>query len=171
MNKNDGNEVYILGKDLCNRQNRRRINRRYLFFAISLFVITLIICVYNSNINQGLKTEPLKEVEILPENASAPKFRENLDFSEFLKWIGENLKYPKGLETEDAKVIVTFTINKKGDIDNIKILSQPQRKEFGQQVVSLLKRCPKWYPGKLANGESADIDYTLPISFTKKKKY
>ena len=75
------------------------------------------------------------------------------------------------LETKKAKVVVSFVITNEGTIDNIKIISEPEQKAFAKEVVLLLKKCPKWTPGKLADGTPVSISYILPVNFNNIKRF
>ena len=161
--------VYIIG------QHTKYTKNVLLFIAfIVAGILSVIAGVYLYNkqtcpqkTSQG---KSLEEVEVISRDATAPKFMGNKNFQQFLVWIGKNLKYPHGHENENAEVIVAFTISKEGTITDIQILLEPQNKAFGQQVVSLLKQCPRWAPGRLANGTATDIRYTLPVRFSKIRK-
>jgi TonB family protein len=169
MKTNSENEVYIIGKGSPRPQRRKRL------IIVLLVSIVLLLTAATAYFSMGdvpyKSSDEITDLEVFPKDATAPKFDDKEDFSEFLKWVGSNLQYPKGHETEEAKVIVSFTISKQGDMTNIEIISQPEDKSFGREVVSLLKRCPHWSPAILANGEKVSVNYKLPISFTPKRKY
>ena len=69
-----------------------------------------------------------------------------------------------GLEVPHAHIHL-IPITQEGDMADIEIVSQPEQKAFGQQVVSLLKTCPKWAPARLADGTATNMRYTLPVKF------
>ena len=161
--------VYVIG------QHTKLVHKKHSFVLWSLLALLCLIIVvvflglFNKK-NTNTQNTSLEEVEVISKDAIAPKFMGNQDFQRFLLWIGQNLQYPEGHETEDARVVVSFTISKGGDIKDIQIISEPQEKSFGRQVVSLLEKCPKWEPGRLADGNAIDISYTLPVRFSKTKK-
>lgn len=161
--------VYIIGQ-------HTKYTKKVLFFiafiVLGILSVTTGIYLYNKQTYppKNSQGKSLEEVEVISKDASAPKFMCNQNFQQFLVWIGKNLKYPHGHENENAEVVVAFTISKEGTITDIQILQEPSNKAFGQQVVSLLKRCPRWAPGRLANGTATDIRYTLPVRFSKTRK-
>lgn len=167
MNKiNNEDRVYVIG------QHTKYTKKVLLLIVVGILILIAGIYLYNKlaytpTSSQG---KSLEEIEVIPKNAIAPKFMGNQDFQKFLIWIGNNLKYPHGYENENAEVVVAFTISKNGTITNIQILQEPHEKAFGRQVVSLLKQCPRWAPGRLANGTATDIRYTLPVKFSKTRK-
>lgn len=161
--------VYIIG------QHTKYIKK--VLFIIAFLVVGILgvivgVYLYNKQTSPQKTSQgkSLEEVEVISKDAIAPKFMGNQNFQQFLVWVGKNLKYPHGHENENAEVVVAFTISKEGSITDIQILQEPQDKAFGQQVVSLLKQCPRWAPGRLANGTATDIRYTLPVRFSKIRK-
>ena len=157
--KNMENDVYVIG-------SKKRAH--WLRYVIIALCIAAGVALWLGQGRQKRSTQPTQElnaIEVLPENAMSPKFDGQYDFSEFLKWVSANIKYPKGLESVEAKVVVAFVITQEGDMADIEIVSQPEQKAFGQQVVSLLKTCPKWAPARLADGTATNMRYTLPVKF------
>ena len=85
-----------------------------------------------------------------------------------MTYIWKNIKYP-----DDAikagikgKVLVTFVIDKDGNVINPKIVRSlsPTTDKEALRVVSSL---PKWIPGK-QSGKNVDVKYSVPISFALK---
>jgi len=171
MHKTDNEDrVYVIGQ-------RTKYTKKVLI-SIVFFVVGIFILIAGSiYLSKKLAVTPtssqgksLDEVEVISKDAIAPKFMGNKDFSAFLMWLGSQLQYPRGHENEDARVVVAFTISSEGKITNVQILQEPGNPQFGQQVVKLLKQCPRWAPGRLANGQATDIRYTLPVRFSKTRK-
>lgn len=75
------------------------------------------------------------------------------------------MKYPKGLENKDAKVVIKFTVNTAGKLEKFQILESPKEKAFEQAVISLLKESPQWAPAELTDGTKVNMEFTLPVSF------
>lgn len=163
--KNNDNDVYFLG-------NKQQNHLRKYAVAITFAVICALGIVYIFSIKSDVTyKQGLPTIETLPPNATSPKFKGRYDFTKFLEWVSKNLTYPTEHETENAKVVVSFVITKEGTVDHIKILSQPKQKAFAKEVVLLLQKCPKWAPGKLADGTPVNISYTLPIKFSNVKRF
>lgn len=116
------------------------------------------------------KTYELQTVDIMPDSARAPLFMGKYPMREFLIWVSKRVKYPKGYETRDDKVVVSFVITDKGRLDSIKIISQPEARVFGQQVAGILLKCPHWEPARLADGTPVTVSYTLPVKFRRERK-
>ena len=65
---------------------------------------------------------------------------------------------PKGR----VKMYVTFRINKKGEIDKIKV--RAPFNNLKKEVIRVINKLPKMKPGK-QRGKNIGVQYTLPISF------
>ncbi|WP_426484091.1 energy transducer TonB [Flavobacterium sp. 2] len=81
----------------------------------------------------------------------------------FFMFVDNNFKYP---EVDDdhfkgSKVYVTFIVEKDGALTDIKILRDAGY-ETGKEAIRVLKKCPKWIPGK-QNGKNVRVLYSLPI--------
>ena len=169
--KNDADEVYFLGNKNTHKPYRL-IGAIAMLLAIcggvAMYCGTGKGCIHKSNTIYG---KELPELTTLPDDATAPKFEGKHGFSKFMEWLALNLKYPNGMETQNAKVVVSFLITKDGTIDDIKIVSQPKQEAFAKEVVRLLHICPRWSPGTLADGTRVDIRYTLPVNFSNVKRF
>ena len=165
--KSHDNDVYFIG-------NKKRVAWLwYAIFIVCTAIGAILACWLNYENSQKYcqDRQELKAVEVLPDNATPPKFNGLYDFGEFTKWLAANIKYPEGLETVNAKVVITFLITKEGNLTNIEVVAQPEQQEFAKQVVDILETCPQWAPGKLADGTPTDISYTLPINFNNTKHF
>jgi protein TonB len=107
------------------------------------------------------KEEVVDEIfEIVEEGASPAG-----GMTAFLKWVGENMKYPAqarrmGIE---GKVFVQFVVDKDGSLTDIKVL-----RGIGggcdEEAVRVLQKAAKWTPGK-QRGKSVKQRMSLPITF------
>ena len=83
----------------------------------------------------------------------------------FYKFLGENIKYPKAAKDENVQgnVFVSFTVEKDGTIEDVKVV-----KELGagtdEEAVRVLKLSKRWNAG-LMNGKPVRVKYNLPIRF------
>ena len=88
--------------------------------------------------------------------------------SELMKFIQENMQYPKiatkkGIE---GRVICQFTIKKDGSIDHKSIIViRGLHKSLDKEAVRVIKKMPKWKPGKDYEGQVQDCKYTIPVTF------
>lgn len=167
MNKED-NEVYFLGKNKP-KQHSKRI---YLYTLILLAILGISGWIYyKSTIKKTDNTEILQTVSIHPKKTilKRPRFDKDKDITAFYSWIAQNLKYPKGLENKDAKVVIKFTVNTAGKLEKFQILESPKEKAFEQAVISLLKESPQWSPAELTDGTKVNMEFTLPVSFKPEK--
>ncbi|MDP4206859.1 MAG: energy transducer TonB, partial [Bacteroidota bacterium] len=59
--------------------------------------------------------------------------------------------------------VISFVINTKGEISNIKIVRSIGI-ECDEEAVRIVKLMPKWKPG-MDKGKVVPVQYTLPIKF------
>ena len=78
------------------------------------------------------------------------------------KFINKKLKKPlyEG-ETVKAKAVVAFTIEKDGNITNVRVIRDPGY-NIAKELERVIKLSRKWSPG-INNGEVVRVGYTLPI--------
>ena len=86
--------------------------------------------------------------------------------TELTKFIQENMQYPKiaikkGIE---GRVICQFTVTKDGSIEDI-IVVRGLHKSSDKEAVRVIKKMPKWKPGKNYKSEVKDFKYTIPVTF------
>lgn len=80
------------------------------------------------------------------------------------KYIAENLKYPKtAIKGEQGRVIVSFVINKRGKVGDVKLIRSVSP-ELDAEAVRVIQDMPDWIPGK-QKGKAVNVRYTIPIVF------
>lgn len=81
------------------------------------------------------------------------------------QFVGTNLKFPKKARKNNVTgdVVVEFVIEKDGSVGDVNI-TQSLTPECDQAVVDMVKKMPKWTPGKKDN-KDVRVLYTMPISF------
>ena len=82
-----------------------------------------------------------------------------------MKFLADNMVYPEisAKIKVSGRCVVRFLVTKTGDVDSIQI-EQSLFRPFDEAVISVVKRLPKFKPGK-RNGEPVDVWYTLPVTF------
>jgi protein TonB len=107
-------------------------------------------------------TKPVIEKEFLQAEIM-PEFEGGV--KQMYKWLGNNLRYPVNATYNgiQCKVIVTFIIEKDGQISNVKVL-----KGIGigcdEEAERVINEMPKWNAG-MQNGTPVRVRYTIPLSF------
>lgn len=104
------------------------------------------------------------EEEVFVRVEQMPQFRGGTQL-DFKKYIQEQIIYPKeaieaGIE---GRVFVSFTINEKGEIEDIKIVRGVDPL-LDNEVLRVLKLSPKWTPGK-QRGKPVKTSFTIPVEF------
>jgi len=92
---------------------------------------------------------------------------QNSGAEEFSRWLMQHVIYPEEAQENNiqAKIVVSFTINKDGTLSDIEI--ENPRKEYSElenEVIRVVKKSPKWTPAK-HKGEFVNIKYTMPVIF------
>ena len=86
--------------------------------------------------------------------------------SELMKFIQKNMRYPKkaikkGIEGRET---CQFKVTKDGSIEDI-IVVRGLHKSLDKEAVRVIKKMPKWKPGKNYKSEVKDFKYTIPVTF------
>lgn len=79
------------------------------------------------------------------------------------KYVGDHFNYPSELEKDrpHGKVVVQFTVNKKGRVVDVVVL-QGLHPLLDQEAVRVIKSMPNWKAG-IQNGEPVNVKMKLPI--------
>jgi protein TonB len=83
----------------------------------------------------------------------------------FRKWLSKNIHYPEDAISNDVngKVFLQFTIDKTGNICDIKVL-KGIHPVIDQAAIRALKSSPKWTAAS-KDGQPVRVSYFLPIAF------
>ncbi len=81
------------------------------------------------------------------------------------EYVIKNLKYPAEARNNNVqgRVIVSFTVDKDGSIQDIRVL-RGIGSGADEEAVRVVAQSPKWIPGTI-NGQPARVAYTMPINF------
>ncbi|WP_442266597.1 energy transducer TonB [Tenacibaculum sp. ZS6-P6] len=118
----------------------------------------------------GLKIIPFNYVDEIPlfkECESSPIYKQEKCFKQSIsKHIQKHIRYPensydKGIQ---GRVLVQFTILKDGSIGQMNIRPPYKGEELGKEAERIIKRLPKFVPGKHA-GKEVIVKYGIPITF------
>jgi TonB family protein len=85
--------------------------------------------------------------------------------SEFGKFLGENIKYPKRALNNriSGAVVLAFVVERDGSLSNFVVKSSPDP-ELSAEALRVLMRSPRWVPGK-QYGRPVRVTYTIPVRF------
>ncbi|MEZ5045670.1 MAG: M56 family metallopeptidase [Chitinophagaceae bacterium] len=87
-----------------------------------------------------------------------------------MDYLVKNLNYPKYSKKKgiEGRVMVGFIISSEGEVKDVKILRSPDNgKELEAEAMRVIKNMPKWRPG-YQNGKAVNVQYRLPILFSRK---
>ena len=128
-----------------------------------------------NDVLSSLKRIPFHLVEQIPlfsKCKNSPLLEQSKCFEQqMVKHVIRNFNYPKAslLNKIEGRVLVQFTINKKGEVVNIKKRGPKNGEELEKEAERLIKKLPKFIPGK-HNGDFVNVKYALPITFRAPKK-
>lgn len=82
-----------------------------------------------------------------------------------LKYIGQNVNYPVICQENGVQgmVSVSFVINEKGEVTNVKAYRGPDP-NLEREAVRVVSSLPNWKPGK-QRGKPVKVSYTVPVRF------
>ncbi len=89
--------------------------------------------------------------------------------TKMIEFLCENIKYPKEAAErgEQGKVYVGFVVDTDGSITDVSVVRSVS-KVLDEAAVEIVKKMPKWTPGK-HQGKTVRVKFMLPITFTAKK--
>ncbi|WP_300666786.1 TonB family protein [Fluviicola sp.] len=125
--------------------------------------------------DEGLADVPLPVVESSRIVAKEPEIYSVVDeIAEFpggtamlKKYLADNLRYPPAAKELgiSGKAYVKFVVSKEGEILNVQIIKGvPDCNECNTEAIRLVKKMPKWKPGKF-QGKPVDSYFNLPVEF------
>ena len=87
------------------------------------------------------------------------------DANDFSNWVNQNIKYPQEAIDQNisGKVILQFTVNKEGEVKDVKVL-RGVNELLDNEAVRVVSASPKWEAGS-QNGVPVAVNYTFPVVF------
>lgn len=85
-----------------------------------------------------------------------------------MKYLSDNINYPQSAMENgiQGKVVLRFVVSASGEVSRVIVMKELSGcKECGLEAVRVVKKMPKWKPGK-ANGKVVDCYFNLPVSFS-----
>lgn len=85
--------------------------------------------------------------------------------AELIKFLSENLKYPKECEENgiQGRVVCSFVVEEDGSISSLRVV-RPIHPLLDKEAIRVLSKMPKWKPGMI-KGQVVRVKYTTPLSF------
>lgn len=128
-------------------------------------ILLVLICFAQNSFSQSKNTQttnPDKDNTIY--NAAGidvkPEFPGGME--KLHKFINQNYIIPKDKPADiKGKVYVTFIIEKDGSLSEIKTIKDIGY-GTGAEAIRIMKKCPKWIPGKI-NNNPIRVLYSIPI--------
>lgn len=130
-----------------------------------LMIIPLAACLTFTTVSMTIPSNSEKSTIVQPDDEGTPA--EFPGGNEALvKFMTENIKYPKALAKENiqGKVFVEFTISKDGKVMNPQVVKSSGHEAFDDEAIRVINKMPDWEPG-MKNGNAVDSKMTLPFMF------
>ena len=131
--------------------------RKNVSLKVALMMLVLLFSFMTSTAQTKKNNMVYDVVEVMPQFPGGQ--------TAMLKYIMENIKYPKQIMEEgiQGRVTVRFIVEKDGSISDVKpILSVHPL--LNKEAVRVVKSMPKWSPGK-HNGKPVRVRFNLPVMF------
>ena len=80
-----------------------------------------------------------------------------------MEYLAKNVKYPKNRPRLTGRIIVQFTITKKGEITDAKVV-RGINPDYDKEALRVIKKMPHWKPGTQM-GKPVNVKFTVPIIF------
>lgn len=82
-----------------------------------------------------------------------------------VNYLSKNIVYPAQAVTEkiEGKVVLQFTITKKGRIKDVEVIKSAHPL-LDAEAVCVLERMPRWVPGQ-KDGKPVNVKFFLPVTF------
>lgn len=131
--------------------------RKNVSLKVALMMLVLLFCFTTSTAQTKKSNMVYDVVEVMPQFPGGQ--------TAMLKYIMENIKYPKQIMEEgiQGRVTVSFIVEKDGRVSNVRLLRSVQPL-LDKEAVRVVKSMPKWSPGK-HNGKPVRVRFNLPVMF------
>ena len=131
--------------------------RKNVSLKVALMMLVLLFSFMTSTAQTKKNNMVYDVVEVMPQFPGGQ--------TAMLKYIMENIKYPKQIMEEgiQGRVTVSFIVEKDGRVSNVRLLRSVQS-ALDKEAVRVVKSMPKWSPGK-HNGKPVRVRFNLPVMF------
>ena len=131
--------------------------RKNVSLKVALMMLVLLFSFMTSTAQTKKNNMVYDVVEVMPQFPGGQ--------TAMLKYIMENIKYPKQIMEEgiQGRVTVSFIVEKDGRVSNVRLLRSVQPL-LDKEAVRVVKSMPKWSPGK-QNGKPVRVRFNLPVMF------
>ncbi|MCR4031660.1 MULTISPECIES: hypothetical protein [Flavobacterium] len=121
------------------------------------------VCVKSEKTNNNKKQVAKEPIYINGEVASYVNAEFPGGIDQFYTFFSKEFKTPEDQYLKNSKIKISFAVEKDGSMSYLQ--SEPAiDKSLEQEIIRVLKACPKWQPG-LLDGKKTKMQYSLPIAF------
>lgn len=106
------------------------------------------------------------EVPLFPKCENSTNSKSDCFNNQFSKHFAKNFDPEQASEEGvTGRVFIQFTINVKGEVNNLFVKSRKKNLQLENEINRVIKNLPKFTPGK-HNGLPVNVKYSLPINFS-----
>jgi periplasmic protein TonB len=104
-------------------------------------------------VEPAIPTGPFENAEVMP------SFN-----GDIVKYMLRHIRQPDDLEEGERIVVrVKFIVNEEGNISDVQVI-QSGRRDLDEEVVRVVKKMPRWNPGKQGN-RAVPVYFNMPVTF------
>jgi len=131
--------------------------KKYFYSKLLIFIVLIGF----TSISQIKAQDVYRKVDVMPEFVGGQ--------TALNQFITQNITWPKASNdaVKEGTVYVTFIVEKDGSITQIKAVKSIGE-SFEKEAENVVKKMPKWTPGK-NGGQAVRVMLSLPIEFKTKK--
>ena len=140
-------------------KNKQQENRKFRLIGILAIILTSTFVFANTKNTKSFVSEQTNNfitdedttVFLFNKIDKKPKFPGGIE--QLLKYLSENIKYPKTAKDAgiQGKVYISFVINKNGEVTDVKAIKGVS-KELDEEAIRVISTMPNWSPG-IQNGK------------------
>lgn len=173
-------EVHYLEQQLLSRQ-KSGLGIKIVGVSLGLSAALVSSPLYGQEIAKDSLNKSLPQTEVVCKDSKVPVSQEEEALfgmveaqpqfpgghKALMEYLANNIKYPKNKPRLSGRVIVQFTITKKGKIIDAKV-ARGIHPDYDKEALRIIKKMPRWEPGTQM-GKPVNVRFTVPVIFQTKQ--
>ena len=161
---NNFNNQLLIKKRIAMMKTQKTNNIKALNYLLIIPIMVIALMGAASLNAQESNAKTVKKADKIYEKVDQmPEFKGGMDA--LMKYMGDNVTYPEKAKEEkiEGKVFVSFVVNEKGKVTQIKI-EKGASELLDKEALRVINKMPDWAPGK-HRGKNVNVKVYLPINF------
>lgn len=161
---NNFNNQLLIKKRIAMMKTQKTNNIKVLNYLLIIPIMVIALMGAATLNAQESNTKTVKKADkIYDQVDQMPEFKGGMDA--LMKYMGDNVTYPEKAKEEkiEGKVFVSFVVNEKGKVTQIKI-EKGASELLDKEALRVINKMPDWTPGK-HEGKNVNVKMHLPINF------